>query len=63
MSNIIINSLVVDVLTGYNHFPDLDVFAVHSQAMMRSTKSSQILRAAEIPRVRETAKETHDLPT
>ena len=41
VSNIILNSLVVDVLTGYNHFPDLEVFAVHSQAMTGSAESSE----------------------
>ena len=30
--NIILDSLVVDVLTGYNHFPDVDIFEVQSQA-------------------------------
>ena len=56
--NIILDSLVVDVLTGYDHFQDLDVFEVQSKAMTCRTESSQILCA----RTHRTANKMYGLP-
>ena len=58
MRNIILDSLVVDVLTGYNRSQDVDNFEVQSKAMTRSTESFQILCA----RAYRTAKTTYGLP-